>query len=95
MLRLVECSLLVPPRPGPDGRSRYAMLETLRGYGAGLQAEAGEQDDAEAALARYALRVAGQAAAGMTTIAGEPSAAAVAGRRGRHHGARAGLGGGA
>ena len=75
VLRLVECSLLVPPRPGPDGRSRYAMLETLRGYGAGLQAEAGEQDDAEAALARYALRVAGQAAAGMTTIAGEPPAA--------------------
>ena len=75
MLRLVECSLLVPPQPGPDGRSRYAMLETLRGYGAGLQAEAGEQDDAEAALARYAVRVAGQAAAGMTTIAGEPAAA--------------------
>ena len=75
VLRLVECSLLVPPRPGPDGRPRYAMLETLRGYGAGLQAEAGEQDDAETALAQYALRVAGQAAAGMTTIAGEPSAA--------------------
>ena len=45
VLRLVECSLLVPPRPGPDGRSRYA------------------------------LRVAGQAAAGMTTIAGELPAA--------------------
>ena len=75
VLRLVECSLLVPPRPGPDGRARYAMLETLRGYGAGLLAEAGEQDDAEAALARYTLRVAGQAAAGMTTIAGEPPAA--------------------
>ena len=40
VVRLVECSLLVPPRPGLDGRSRYAMLETLRGYGAGLQAEA-------------------------------------------------------
>ena len=75
VLRLVDCSLLVPPRAGPDGRSRYAMLETLRGYGAGLLAEAGEQDDAEVALARYAVRVAGQAAAGMTTIAGEPSAA--------------------
>jgi predicted ATPase/DNA-binding CsgD family transcriptional regulator len=75
VLRLVECSLLVPPRPAPDGRSRYAMLETLRGYGAGLQAEAGEQDDAEVALARYALRVAEQAAAGLTTIAGESSAA--------------------
>jgi predicted ATPase/DNA-binding CsgD family transcriptional regulator/tetratricopeptide (TPR) repeat protein len=75
VLRLVECSLLVPPRPGPDGRSRYAMLETLRGYGAGLLAQDGEQDDAEAALARYAVRVAEQAAAGLTTIAGEPSAA--------------------
>ena len=44
--------------PGPDGRSRYAMLETLRGYGAGLLAGAGEQDGAAAALAGYALRVA-------------------------------------
>ena len=61
--------------PGPDGRPRYAMLETLRGYGAGLLAEAGEQDQAQAALARYAVRVAGQAAAGMPTIAGEPAAA--------------------
>ena len=75
VLRLVECSLLVPPRPGPDGRSRYAMLETLRGYGAALLARDGEHDDAEAALARYAVRVAGQAAAGLTIIAGEPSAA--------------------
>ena len=75
MLRLVECSLLVPPRPGPDGRSRYGMLETLRGYGAGLQAEAGEQDDAAVALARYAVGVAEQAAAGLTTSTGESSAA--------------------
>ena len=75
VLRLVDCSLLVPPRAGPDGRARYSMLETLRGYGAGLLAEAGEQDQAAAALAGYAVRVAEQAAAGMTTIAGEPSAA--------------------
>ena len=75
VLRLVECSLLVPPRPGVDGRSRYAMLETLRGYGAGLLAGAGEQDQAQAALARYALRVAEQATAGLTTMAGEPAAA--------------------
>ena len=33
VLRLVDCSLLVPPQAGPDGRSRYAMLETLRAYG--------------------------------------------------------------
>ena len=58
VLRLVDCSLLVPPRPGPDGRSRYVMLETLRAYGAGLLAGAGEQDGAAAALAGYALRVA-------------------------------------
>jgi hypothetical protein len=75
VLRLVECSLLVPPQPGPDGRMRYRMLETLRGYGTGLQAETGEQDDAEAALARYALRVAKQAAAGLQTESGEPAAA--------------------
>jgi predicted ATPase/DNA-binding CsgD family transcriptional regulator len=74
-LRLVECSLLVPPRPGPDGRSRYGMLETLRGYGAGLLSDAGERDQARAALARYALRVAEQAAAGLTSISGELAAA--------------------
>ena len=51
VLHLVDCSLLVPPRPGPDGNSRYAMLETLRGYGARLLAGSGEQDDAAAALA--------------------------------------------
>jgi len=74
VLQLVDCSLLVPPRAGPDGRSRYAMLETLRAYGAGLLAEAGEQDQAAAALARYALRVARQAAAGWQSGDGEPAA---------------------
>jgi predicted ATPase len=33
VLRLVDCSLVVPPQPGPDGRSRYVLLETLRAYG--------------------------------------------------------------
>ena len=33
VLRLVDCSLPVPPAAGPDGRSRYSMLETLREYG--------------------------------------------------------------
>ena len=75
VLRLVDCSLLVPPRAGPDGRSRYGMLETLRAYGAGLLAEAGEQDAAAAALAGYALRVAEQAAAGLQTSTGELAAA--------------------
>jgi hypothetical protein len=75
VLRLVDCSLLVAPRAGPDGRSRYAMLETLRAYGTGLLAEAGEQDGAAAALAGYALRVAGQAAARSRSPGGELAAA--------------------
>ena len=75
VLHLVDCSLLVPPRAGPDGRSRYVMLETLRAYGAGLLAEAGEQDGAAAALAGYALRVAEEAAAGLQTSTGELAAA--------------------
>ena len=75
VLRLVDCSLLTPPRTGPDGRSRYVMLETLRAYGARLRAEAGEQDTAAAALATHALRVAEEAAAGLQSRAGEVAAA--------------------
>ena len=75
VLRLVDCSLLGPPRPGADGRSRYLMLETLRAYGTGLLAESAEQDEPAAALAGYALRVAEEAAAGMETAAGEAAAA--------------------
>ena len=75
VLRLVDCSLLVPPRAGPDGRARYSMLETLRAYGAGLLAAAGEQDQAAAALAGWALGVAEQAAAGLRTSTGEAGAA--------------------
>ena len=75
VLRLVECSLLVPPRLGPDGRLRYGMLETLRDYGAGVLAEAGEQDDAEAALAGYAVGIAEEAGAGVQTTTGEPAGA--------------------
>jgi non-specific serine/threonine protein kinase len=75
VLRLVDCSLLVPPRTGPDGRSRYVMLETLRTYGARLLAEAGEQEPAAAALARYALGVAEEATAGLQTSTAEVTAA--------------------
>jgi predicted ATPase/DNA-binding CsgD family transcriptional regulator len=75
VLRLVECSLLVPPRPGPDGRPRYAMLETLRDFGTGLLAGAGEQDRAQAALARYAVGIAEEAGAGVYTTTGEEAGA--------------------
>jgi non-specific serine/threonine protein kinase len=75
VLHLVDCSLLSPPREGPDGRARYVMLETLRAYGAGLLAAAGEEDAAAAALAGWALGVAEQAAAGLQTSTGEAAAA--------------------
>jgi predicted ATPase/DNA-binding CsgD family transcriptional regulator len=75
VLRLVDCSLLVPPRAGVDGRWRYVMLETLRAYGVQLLAEAGEQDTAAAALAGYVLRVAEEAAAGLQSSTGEVAAA--------------------
>ena len=68
VLRLVDCSLLLlPPQAGPDGRSRYAMLETLRAFGAVLLAEADEEDQIGAALAAYAAKVAGQAAVELYT----------------------------
>ena len=76
VLHLVDCSLLVPPQPGADGRSRYAMLETLRAYGNRLLARAGEEDAAAAALARWALEVAERAAAGLQTSTAEEQDAA-------------------
>ena len=75
VLRLVECSLAVPPWGWAHGRWRYVMLETLRAYGAGLLAGSGEQDAAAAALAGWAVEVAGQATAGLHTIEGEAAAA--------------------
>jgi predicted ATPase/DNA-binding CsgD family transcriptional regulator len=75
VLRLVDCSLLPPPRTGPDGRSRYLMLETLRGYGAERLAEAGERPEVAAALASNALRITAEAAAGLETSTGELAAA--------------------
>jgi predicted ATPase len=75
VLHLVDCSLLAPPRAGPDGRVRYLMLETLRAFGLDrLDDEAGERAGA-AALIRYALEVAEQADAGMRTSTGEAAAA--------------------
>jgi predicted ATPase/DNA-binding CsgD family transcriptional regulator len=61
--RLVDCSLLVPPRPGADRRTRYTMLQTLRAYGLTRLRESGEEQEATAALAAFASSVAEQAAA--------------------------------
>lgn len=74
VLRLVDCSLLAPPRPGPDNRMRYAMLGTLRAYGTGRLTDCGEEPEACAALTRFALAAAEEAAAGMATEAGESGA---------------------
>jgi predicted ATPase/DNA-binding CsgD family transcriptional regulator len=75
VLHLVDCSLLVPPRAGVDGRARYSMLETLRGYGTRILAEAGEAEGAAIALTGHALRVAEEAGAMLQTSAGEAAAA--------------------
>ena len=75
VLRLVDCSLLVPPRAGADGRVRYVMLEMLRTYGARLLAQFGEQPTVAAALAGWALGVAEEAAAGLQTGTAEVAAA--------------------
>jgi predicted ATPase/DNA-binding CsgD family transcriptional regulator len=74
VLHLVDCSLLVPPRVGPDGRARYVMLETLRAFGSERLHDAGEQGEVYAALARYAADVAEAAAVDLLTTAGEPAA---------------------
>ncbi len=76
VLRLVDCSLLVPPRAGADGRSRYRMLDTLRAYGNRLLAQTGEADATAAALAGWALEVAERAAAGLQTNTAEEQDAA-------------------
>ena len=72
VLRLVDCSLLIPPRPGTDGRSRYRMLQTLRDYGTErLAPRKDELGAASQSLACFAVSVAEQAAAGLQTSAGE------------------------
>jgi predicted ATPase/DNA-binding CsgD family transcriptional regulator len=52
--RLVDCSLLVPPRLGADGRTRYRMLQTLRAYALTRLREAGEEHQTTAAMAAAA-----------------------------------------
>jgi predicted ATPase/DNA-binding CsgD family transcriptional regulator len=75
VLHLVDCSLLAPPRTGPDDRARYLMLETLRAFGLERLTEAGQRPDAEASLARHALAVAEQAAESMQASRTELQAA--------------------
>jgi predicted ATPase/DNA-binding CsgD family transcriptional regulator len=72
VLRLVDCSLLIPPRPGADGRPRYRMLQTLRDHdNERLAPRKDELHAASRSLACFAVSVAEQAAAGLATSAGE------------------------
>jgi predicted ATPase/DNA-binding CsgD family transcriptional regulator len=75
VLHLVDCSLLTPPAAGPDGRSRYLMLQTLRGYGLRQLEQAGEEPAAAAALAAYALSMAERAVVQLARSDQELSAA--------------------
>ena len=84
VLRLVDCSLLVPPRTGPDGRSRYAMLETLRSFGIGRVHQLSEHDQACAPWPRTRFAVAEGATARWRDVVSEQIGAAVAGCRGHH-----------
>jgi predicted ATPase/DNA-binding CsgD family transcriptional regulator len=67
VLRLVDCSLVAPPQPGPDQRMRYTLLQTLRAYGLDQLAKAGEEQETAAAIAGFALSLAENAAAAMQT----------------------------
>jgi len=75
VLHLVDCSLLAPPVAGPDGRSRYSMLQTLRGYGLRQLEQTGEEPAAAAALAAHALSMAERAVAQLARSDQELSAA--------------------
>ena len=74
VLRLVDCSLLVPPQQGDDRRMRYAMLQTLRAFGTDQLTAAGEQGDAMAALCDFALTVTRAAWTELQTTGGEAEA---------------------
>ena len=75
VLKMVDCSLITPPRTGSDGRGRYMLLETLRAFGLDRLTEAGERPGAEALLAQHMLAVAERAAAGMAVGSTEVQAA--------------------
>ncbi len=76
VLHLVDCSLLAPPRAGGDGRSRYLMLQTLRGFAyERLALDEHELAAASAGLAGHALGVAEQAVAGLNSSVAELGAA--------------------
>ena len=75
ILRLVDCSLLTPPRGGRDDQPRYLMLETVRAFALEQLDQSGERADAQSAMIMFAMQVASAAAAGMRTPGREVAAA--------------------
>jgi DNA-binding CsgD family transcriptional regulator len=69
--RLVDCSLVVPPRPGRDGRDRYHVLETLRTFGQERLTAAGEHAAISKVLVQHLTGLAEQAAVGLQSSATE------------------------
>ncbi len=65
--RLVRRSLLVAPRAGPDGRSRYRLLETVRAYALARLEESAEREETAAAVASWTVSEAERAGAGFET----------------------------
>jgi len=82
VLDLVNCSLVAPPRPGPDGRPRYVLLETMRAFGIERLKEAGEQPAACAALAAH--RAAQPRGAAIAVAAGFAALVVCADHGGQH-----------
>ena len=72
---LIDASMIIPPREGPDGTSRYLMMETLRAYGRYQLEASGERQDAITAMNSQALLIAENAATLMQTAGGETAAA--------------------
>jgi hypothetical protein len=62
--RLVRRSMLGAPRPGLDGQSRYAMLETLRAFGQERLAETGGDQAVRSAVAVWTVSQAEDTATG-------------------------------
>ena len=73
--RLVRRSMLGAPRPGLDGQSRYAMLETLRAFGQERLAEAGGEQAVRSAVAVWTVSQAEDTATGFHSGATEAAAA--------------------
>jgi predicted ATPase/DNA-binding CsgD family transcriptional regulator len=73
--RLVRRCTLVAPKPGADGRTRYAMLETLRAFSEARLVDAGDGGQVRTAVATWTVSEAESMAARFESGATEAAAA--------------------